>query len=169
MIEWQYYPKSMQIPIHLLDIIETVFKKNINEINSGDFELKSNDVLKVLRADLISLNYRVEKGKTFDKKIEVPVLFGKNGKMDKHFDADAYSSKYKTVIEIETGRGYVNNQFLKDLFQACVMVNVDYLVIGIRNVYKRHNDFGSVNSFIDALFSSDKFKLPLTGVLIIGY
>ena len=89
--------------------------------------------------------------------------------MDKSFNADAYSSKHSTVIEVEAGRGYTNYQFLKDLFQARVMVNVDFLVIGIRNVYNGNKDFEKVVSFFDSLYSSEKFTLPLKGVLIIGY
>lgn len=30
----------------------------------------------------------------------------------------------------------MNNQFLKDLFQACMMQDVDYLVIAVRNEYR---------------------------------
>ena len=54
-----------------------------------------------------------------------------NGKLDKYFEADGLNAEYKTVIEVEAGRGYANNQFLKDLFQASVMHNIDYLIIAV--------------------------------------
>lgn len=72
----------------------------------------------------------------------------------------------------------MNNQFLKDLFQACMMQDVDYLVIAVRNEYKiktknnmeRTNyDFEEVCKFFDALYASDRLQLPLKGILIIGY
>jgi len=63
-----------------------------------------------------------------------------------------------------------NNQFLKDLFQACMMHEVDYLAIAVRNVYHESNkDFESVSTFMDTLYASDRLQLPLKGVLILGY
>ena len=42
-------------------------------------------------------------------------LFGKNGKLEKSFEADALNTSRKTVLEVEAGRGVTNHQFLKDL------------------------------------------------------
>jgi len=169
MINWQYYPKSHEISKVLMDIIE-IFKKNNKSIDSSNHKLSSNDVLSVIRNDLISLGFNVEKGKKATDKIRVPVLFGRNGKLEKSFEADAYNDKSNIVLEVEAGRGYINNQFLKDLFQACVMINVDYLVIAVRNIYLNKNkDFEMIAMFFDTLYSSDRFILPLKGILLIGY
>jgi hypothetical protein len=73
------------------------------------------------------------------------------------------------VIEVEAGRGVTNHQFLKDLFQACVMQEVDYLVIAVRNDYRGSDDYSKVITFLETLFASQRLILPLTGVLIIGY
>lgn len=62
----------------------------------------------------------------------------------------------------------MNNQFLKDLFQACMMQDVEYLCIAVRNIYKKKQDFEEVCRFFDALYSSDRFNLPLKGILVIG-
>ncbi|WP_336774145.1 hypothetical protein [Paenibacillus sp. MMO-58] len=40
------------------------------------------------------------------------------------FEADAYNKEFETVLEIEAGRAATNYQFLKDLFQACMMNSV---------------------------------------------
>lgn len=85
------------------------------------------------------------------------------------FDADAYHRRHEFVIEVEAGRAVVNNQFLKDLFQACMMHGVDYLAIVVRNVYRRSNDFERVVRFMDTLYASNRIKLPLKGILIVGY
>ena len=53
----------------------------------------------------------------------------------KSFEADAWNIPEKMVLEVEAGRAVVNNQFLKDLFQACMMHDVDYLGIAVRNTY----------------------------------
>lgn len=102
-------------------------------------------------------------------KIKVPVLFGINNRIDKFFDADAVSADGKIVIEVEAGRGYRNNQFLKDIFQACMMPNVEFLVIAVRNHYHNSDDFKSIFQFLETLYISGRLQLPLKGIVLIGY
>ena len=99
----------------------------------------------------------------------MPVLFGPNGRLEKYFDADGYNEQTKTVIEVEAGRAVTNYQFLKDLFQACMMYEVDFLIIAVRIDYKGNPDFQKVITFFDTLYSSGRLVLPLKGILIIGY
>lgn len=167
-IEWQLFPKNLSCPSHLANVIET-FSQNINSIDSTTHNLHSDEVLACLANDFISLGYKVETSKKDEDKIKIPVLYGKNGKLEKSFDADAYSEELKTVIEVEAGRGLANYQFLKDLFEACVMTDVDYCVIAIRRIYKKTEDFDKIVTFMDTLYSSTRLTLPLKGVLIIGY
>ncbi len=168
-LEWQLFPKNMSCPKHLIDLIK-VFSDKLGDIDSLSHEkLESNEVLAFLRSGFETLGFNVEKSKKADDKIEVPVLFGKNGKLEKYFYADAYSFDLKTVVEVEAGRAVTNYQFLKDLFEACVMADVDYCVIAVRRVYRNSEDFNKVIQFMDTLFSSTKLILPLKGVLIIGY
>lgn len=176
MLNFQYYPKNKIITDNL-DKVVNVFRDNYNKISSiNGNKLKSNEVLNICSNGLKNIGYIVESKE--DGIIQVPVLFGRNNTLEKAFRADAYNEEEKTVIEVEAGRGVMNNQFLKDLFQACMMQDVDYLVIAIRNEYKtklkntteRTNyDFEEVCKFFDALYASDRLKLPLVGILIIGY
>lgn len=167
-IEWQLFPKNLSCPDHLKEVIN-VFEQQLDNIDSLSHELKSNDVLACIADGLVSLGYDVETSKKSEDKIPVPVLFGKNGKLEKYFDADAYSHELKTVIEVEAGRAVVNYQFLKDLFEACVMTDVDYCVIAVRRIYRSTEDFNKVITFMDTLYSSTRLTLPLKGVLIVGY
>lgn len=168
MINWQYFPKSMVIPEHLKDVL-SVFEKKSSLINSDIQEYGSNDVLEFVREELENIGYLVEKSKKSIDKIKVPVLFGQNGKLEKYFDADGYNKLNKTVIEVEAGRAVTNYQFLKDLFQACMMYEVEYLVIAVRKKYKGNPDFQNVITFFETLYSSGRLKLPINGILIIGY
>jgi len=157
------------MPDFLNDMISGVFKKNFSSINSELHNHESNRVLEILRKDFEKNGYTVEKNKTDSGKIKIPVLFGLNGKMEKSFDADAYNSQFKTVVEVEAGRGYTNYQFLKDFFEALVMNDIDYLVIAVRNIYRKSNDFDKVIRFFDAIYTSERFNCPLKGLLVIGY
>ena len=167
-IQYQFYPKCNKVPKSLSEIPK-IFEKNEEQITSSKNQLSSNEVLSVLADDIESLEYKVERSKKNEDKIRIPVLFGLNGSYEKYFDADCYNEKEKVVIEIEAGRAVTNYQFLKDLFQACVMQDVDYLVIAVRNTYLNKNDFEIVGNFMDTLYSSNRLSLPLKGVLIIGY
>jgi len=111
----------------------------------------------------------VEAGKTKGKKIPVPVLFGLNNRIDKYFDADALSADGKIVLEVEAGRAVVNYQFLKDIFQACMMREVEFLVMAVRNDYRGGNNFAAVHMFLETLYISNRLKLPLQGIMLIGY
>ena len=99
----------------------------------------------------------------------VPVLFGRNGQLRKHFCADAYHEKEGFVVEIEVGRALTNNQFLKDLFEACMMANVRTLSIAVRSIYNRKKDFEYIATFFDTLYAIQRLTLPLGGIQLIGY
>ena len=148
-----------------------VFEKHMEKISSYKQDnFKSNDILAIIRKDFEGISFVVESGKKASQKIQVPVLFGRKGVPSQFFEADAYSISKKTVLEVEAGRGFLNNQFLKDLFQACMMHDVEYLVIAVRNIYlKKNKDFEGVVSFFDTLYASDRMSLPLKGILVIGY
>lgn len=165
---YQLFPRSFGINNEIKSVIEC-FEKNYESIKSPDNNLSSDGVLKVISKDLEALNFRVEKSKLTNDKIKVPVLFGINNRIDKFFDADAVSADGKIVIEVEAGRGYRNNQFLKDIFQACMMPNVEFLVIAVRNHYHNSDDFKSIFQFLETLYISGRLQLPLKGIVLIGY
>ena len=168
MINWASFPRSNSTTETGLAIIDS-FQQSEAKITSSEFELKSNDVLEIVASDLSKSGFFVESGKKADQLIKVPFLFGNNGSIAKSFYADAYHSEAKFVLEVEAGRAVVNNQFLKDLFQACMMQEVDYLGIAVRNIYKKRNDFDQVVNFFDTLYASSRLSLPLKGILVIGY
>lgn len=168
MIKYQFFPRSRGVTQEIQDIINS-FKAIENQIDSSTSELKSNEVLQIVRPYLEQLQYTVETGKGVNEKIDVPVLFGQDNKIDKSFYADALSADGRIVIEVEAGRATENNQFLKDLFEACMMFDVEYLVLAVRNVYRTHYDFDRVYSFLETLYISNRLHLPLKGILLIGY
>ena len=169
MIQWQFYPKSLDAPKLIKEVVKA-FQKIEEDINSQTHtEQISNVVLRTITPHLQQLEFQVETGKKSGETIEVPVLFGRNGKFEKSFRADGYHIEEKTVIEIEAGRAVSNNQFLKDLFQACMMHNIDFLILAVRNKYRGKDDFDKVVTFFDTLYASDRMKLPLKGIAVIGY
>ena len=167
-IRHQFFPVNKKTPEHLVSVIK-VFNEYEDKINSHKHKLDSNTVLETLRKNLEGVGFRIETGKKKNEKIKIPVLFGENDRIIKSFDVDGYHEEFKTVLEVEAGRGVTNNQFLKDFFEACIMVNVDYCIIAVRDTYLKQKDFEKVKDFFDSMYASGRMNIPLKGLLIIGY
>lgn len=168
MINWSYFPRSATPTPLALSVVEA-FRQIADEIDSQRHLLKSDEVLARVKPALELAGFRVELGKRSHERIRVPVLFGRNGRLEKSFDADAYHEGAGFVVEVEAGRGVTNNQFLKDLFQACMMRDVVNLAIAVRNVYQGRQDFEVVERFLSTLYASNRLQLPLQGIMLIGY
>jgi len=169
MINWVYFPRSSPPPEFGLQVV-AAFEEHAVAIDSkSELSQPSNVVMSQLRVYLEKLGFRVEKGKSSDDKIIVPVLFGRKGKILKCFNADAHAEEKGWVLEIEAGRAVDNNQFLKDIFQACMMHDVQHLAIAVRNLYRGSDDFAKIESFLETLYVSGRLQLPLKGILLIGY
>ena len=164
----QFFPVNKKTPEHLVSVIK-VFNEYEDKINSHKHKLDSNTVLEILRKNLEDVGFRIETGKKKNEKIKIPVLFGENGRIIKSFDVDGYHEEFKTVLEVEAGRGVTNYQFLKDFFEACIMVNVDYCIIAVRDTYLKQKDFEKVKDFFDSMYASGRMNIPLKGLLIVGY
>jgi hypothetical protein len=168
MLKYQLFPRSISI-LPEIRVVINCFETNYEKIKSPDNKLSSNDVLKQLRPSLEKMSFKVETGKTQLDKIKIPVLFSLNNKIDKFFDADAVSEDQRIVIEVEAGRAFVNNQFLKDIFQACMMPNVEYLILAVRNDYRGNDNFKSIFTFLETLYINSRLRLPLKGIVLVGY
>ena len=84
-----FFPQTNKIPDHLAKTIKA-FETESEEIDSekhlGNNNLESNKVLEVLESQLTGIGYKVERSKKTEDKIKMPVLFGKNGKIELNFD-----------------------------------------------------------------------------------
>lgn len=168
MLRYQLFPRSVGLTAELRAVIGC-FDLVYDQIKSSDYKLNSDGVLFFLRPHLEQLGFQVELGKQKGEKIPVPVLFGLNNHIDRSFDADAISGDGRIVMEVEAGRAVVNYQFLKDIFQACMMHGVEYLILAVRNDYRGSDDFKKVYLFLETLYISGRLALPLKGIIVIGY
>ena len=174
MINYQLFPHSRGIDGKLQGVID-VFKTV--DAKKSSAHLVSNDMLALVRPGLEDLGFIVEKGKKKKDLISVPVLFGENGVVEKSFWVDALHVDDKIVIEVESGRAVSNYQFLKDLFEACMMPEIEHLVIAVLNEYvtgsgdktTKSRDYQTVKAFLEPLYASNRLHLPLKSILVIGY
>ena len=168
MLKYQLFPRSVGITGQIQQVIEC-FELTYDQIKSPENELKSNEVLDILRPHLESIEFKVEEGKARGQKIPVPVLFGLNNSVDKSFNADGISNDGRIVLEVEAGRATANFAFLKDIFQASMMQGVEFLILAVRNDYRGTDDFQQVYTFLETLYISSRLVLPLKGITLIGY
>ena len=68
-IQYQYFPKSCNVPTELQLLVNVFFAKK-DEIISSKFQLPSNEVLRILSSDIAALGYQVETGKKAVDKIK---------------------------------------------------------------------------------------------------
>jgi hypothetical protein len=174
MINFQLFPRYQSISPEFQDIVDVFV--SVDKVRPAK-QLESNEMLALLRPGLEALGYSVEKSKKAKDLILVPVLFGENNKYDKAFCADALSKDHRIVMEVEAGRALANYQFLKDIFEACMMYEVEHLVIAVLNQYivevkgKKtiSEDFQKIKTFLETLYTSNRLHLPLKSILLIGY
>lgn len=165
---YQFFPRSHGITAEINKVVNC-FESIKDKIDSTSNNLRSNEVLEILRPQLVNINFSVETGKKNDEKIPVPVLFGMDNTIDRQFFADAISDDGRIVIEVEAGQAVENNKYIKCIFQACLMFDVEYLVLAIRRIYRNRLNYDTVYSFLETLYISNRLKLPLKGILLIGY
>lgn len=135
--------------------------------------IKSDEALEILRPGLQRIGYTVETGKKKVDKIRRPVLFGEEGKPIVSYEVDAFHSDLGIVVEVEAGRGAANNADYRDLIRASLMVDANVLVLAMMLSYKSGStvtkSYDKTRKSLDAIFKSDRLKLPLDGVLLVGY
>ena len=168
MITWMYFPKNRPIDPITKQVVNA-FNCVSDDIDSHVHQYRSDEVLAIVRPGLEAIGFTVEKSNQNEDLVSVPVLYGLDGHVEESFEVDGYLPKSGYVTEIEAGRGTLNNQFLKDFIEACAMIGVKKLCIAVRNTYKTSHDFDRVYRFFNAIYASRRLRIPLSGLLLIGY
>ncbi len=176
-IRFSTFPRTAPPPDFVAAVVN-VFEQQAHEISTVELPkgLTSDQVLAVLRPGLMQLGFDVEGGKQRDQKIKRPVFFGDEGNPELQYEVDAYHTDWRCGLEVEAGRAWMGNAVYRDLIQACVMVEVDHLILAVPQTYKyasggkavSSDDYEKTRSVADALFAHSRIQLPYRLVLI-GY
>jgi hypothetical protein len=134
---------------------------------------KSDEVLAELAAPLLAAGYDVEQGKRAANRLTRPVLFGENGKPTVEYDVDAFHPVHQVVLEIEAGRGAASNADFRDIVRSSLLVGVRYLALAMMIEYRGGGrpikSYENTRNQLDAIYASERLRLPFEGVLLIGY
>jgi hypothetical protein len=101
------------------------------------------------------------------------VLFGEVGKPVVAYEVDGFHLEHGIVLEVEAGRGAANNADYRDLIRASLMVDARYLVLAMMLHYggggTAIKSYDQSRDRLDAIYASERLKLPLDGILLVGY
>lgn len=171
------FPRTEPPPSFILRLAE-LFRDQAPHVDTValDKGLTSDEVLAVLRPGLLDMGFEVEAGKRREDKIERPVFFGENAVATVRYEIDAYQPEWRCGLEVEAGRAWMGNAVYRDLIQAMVMVEVDWLVLAVPNAYKytssgrpaQSADYDNTCGVADALFGHSRVQMPYR-LAVIGY
>ncbi len=170
---WKSYPTRLPAPTWAGDVLGVFTETRTaidSEVNKG---VTSDDCLAVVRSRLEALGFEIEGGKKAAQKIQRPVLFGENGSVEVSYEVDGFHHARKIALEVEAGRGAANNADYRDLIRASLMVDVDYLILAMMLEYRAGKQtirsYEQTRRRLNAIYASDRLKLPLKGILLLGY
>jgi hypothetical protein len=174
-IRWQLYPRSRP-PDEVAHEIASSFSAVSTSIESPANQKTSNQVLAHVRPHLEGYGFKVE-NPAKRIRLDVPVLFGMNGKPEKTYRVDAWHIEKGAVLEVESGAAMDAHRFHKDLLEASVMADINFFCIAVKNEYRprrfeearpSQRDFETAKVFLDSLYAS-RMMLPLDAVMLLGY
>jgi hypothetical protein len=177
MIRYSTFPRT-EPPAEWVERVVGLFRLHEAAIDTEALEkgLTSDEVLALMASDFETLGFQVERGKQASQKIERPVLFGENGAPTVKYQVDGYHPEWRCGLEIEAGRAWMGNAVYRDLVQALVMVEVEWLCLAVSNTYKFMSsgrqsvsrDYDNARDLAEAVYGHSRVKMPYR-LLLVGY
>ena len=170
---WSYFPRNVR-PAEWAEQFVAVVAGHEAVISTVEAKtgLKSDDVLRQLANELVALGYVVETGKSAADKITRPVLFGDNGVASVSYEIDAFHDALGIAVEVEAGRAAANNADYRDIVRTALVLDANYLALLVPVTYRSTQEwhvYERVRGQLDAIYASDRLRLPFDGVLLVGY
>ncbi len=167
---WKSYPVNLPAPPWAKDVLES-FRVARPEIDSiENHGVSSNQALAARRPGLETAGFQVEQG---PNQISRPVLFKEKGAVEIGYRVDGFHPEHGFVLEVEAGRGAANNADYRDLVRTSLMVDSRFLVLAMMIEYRgggqTTRSYDNARKRLDAIYASDRLKLPLDGILLVGY
>jgi hypothetical protein len=170
---WKFYPSAIEPPEWVGPVV-AAFRAVQSQIDSRlNVGVSSDAALAALRPELVRHGFEVEGGKTRAGRIRRPVLFGEVGRPVVAYEVDGFHPQHEIVLEVEAGRGAANNADYRDLIRASLMVDARFLVLAMMLHYGTGRtaikSYDAARDRIDAIYASERLRLPLDGILLVGY
>jgi hypothetical protein len=170
---WKSYPSATEPPAWVPAVV-AAFAAARQQLDSRvNSSVTSDAALAVIRPELVAQGFEVEAGKAKSSTIRRPVLFGEVGRPVVAYEVDGFHPQHGIVLEVEAGRGAANNADYRDLIRTSLMVDARYLVLAMMLHYggggTTVRSYDQSRDRLDAIYASERLKLPLDGILLVGY
>jgi hypothetical protein len=175
---WSYFPRNVRPPAWAVSFVEVVNGAE-GRISTVEHKtgLDSDAVLQELGPGLVALGYLVESGKTRAGKIFRPVLFGENGAPEVNYEIDAFHDELGIAVEVEAGRGAAGNADYRDIVRTSLILDARHMALLIPIRYRTTSGqreyaipaYERTRNQLNAIYASQRLRLPFEGVLLIGY
>lgn len=170
---WKFYPSRSPAPEWVSKVVGAFADAALHIDSRLNHGVTSDAALAVLRPALVALGFEIEAGKTTAGKIRRPVLFGEGGRPIVAYEVDGFHEDRGIILEVEAGRGAAGNADYRDLVRTSLIVDAEYLILGMMLEYKTGKttmrSYERTRDQIDAIYASERLKLPFVGILLIGY
>ena len=173
---WSFFPRNSAAPQWAAKVVAGVEEQRgvISTLDSKG--LASDAVLAAIGPALVRLGFKVETSKSRAAKLRRPVLYGLNGREALAYEIDAFHDELGIAVEVEAGRGVMNNADYRDLIRAALILNAQFLVLLMPLRYRYAGSpvegvlgFGRTQDMLDAIYASQRLRLPFDGILLVGY
>ena len=90
-------------------------------------------------------------------------------------EIDAFHHGDAIAVKVEAGLAWNGNAVYRDLVRASLLLDADYLVLMLPLAYSPPSARASVPAYtysrdlVDAIYASQRLRLPFTGVPLSGY
>ncbi|MGC5022589.1 hypothetical protein [Micromonospora sp. DT47] len=93
------------------------------------------------------------------------------------YDIDAFHDTEGIVVEVEAGRGARGNAVYRDIVRTSLILDARYLALLLPIAYRHQSSgrevtvaaFRDARDQFDAIYASQRLRLPFQGVLLVGY
>lgn len=170
---WCYWPRNTRPPPWVGDVVSAVCREQ-DTISTVDRKtgLNSDAVLQQLAPGLRELGFDVEWSKSATDKIVRPVLYGDQGAPAVSYEIDAFHDGLGIAVEVEAGRAASNNADYRDIVRTSLILDARFLVMLVPVTYRSTQAvqvFDRSHDQLEAIYASDRLRLPFEGVLLVGY
>jgi hypothetical protein len=170
---WKFYPSRTAAPPWVEGVIEAFAAAKAKIDSRSHRGLSSDEALAAVRPALVRLGFSIEASKSRADKLSRPVLFGEVGRTLVAYEVDGFHPNHGAVLEVEAGRGAANNADYRDLIRTSLMVDAQYLILAMMLEYTGGGttirSYAQTRERLDAIYASERLKLPLAGVVLVGY
>ncbi|WP_375424828.1 hypothetical protein [uncultured Friedmanniella sp.] len=173
---WSYFPRNARPAPWVPPFVASVAAQQADVSTLEHQGPSSDEVLHLLAPAWREQGFLVEETKKATDRIRRPVLYGEDGREAVSYEIDAWHDDHGVAVEVEAGRGTQNNADYRDIIRTSLLLDARFLALLMPQRYAPPSlikspvqGYRRTYDLLDALYASQRLRLPFEGVLLLGY